>query len=71
MRLVDRLVLVHQGSSPHNAMVDSFRHVVGIDVPFIRYSVWRLRRFTKDLRNAAKPLMEAQGIVLGRHNTAG
>ena len=61
MGFVGRLVLVHHGSSQPNAIAESFSHD-GIDVPCVRYSVWRLRRFTKDLRDAAKHVMEAQGI---------
>jgi ribosomal protein L37E len=55
MGLLARLVLVHRDSSVDISMVERLRSG---GVPCITYSVWRLYRFTEDLRDAAASLMK-------------
>ncbi len=64
MGLLTRLVLVQRvsiqsngDSSADNAIVERLSSG-GVDVPCIRYSVWRLGQLTKDLRATAAPFMK-------------
>jgi hypothetical protein len=57
MELWDRLILVHSGSS-ELSMVNRFR-LNESDIPLIRYSVWQLRRFRRELRSVANRRIEA------------
>jgi hypothetical protein len=58
LRLAERLVIIHNGSSSANETVDRLRRE-GINVPVIPYDIMRLRHLKKALHKVAAHMIKA------------